>query len=167
MAQVQSILFHPRETCAMKHPVHHIHRVTGGKSIHPWGKWDWEQTDRGWEQPSATRTALLHPVLSSCKLGERSWSQVQGNAAVPGSGPAVSTATSILQPGPGAAASLGPSQESLSRASELKVWELPPNCDLGSCKDLLWQAKEAVTGEGGDGACHWRLFIPCLNVKNF
>lgn len=36
-----------------------------------------------WEQPSATRTALLLPVLSSCKLGERSWSQVQGKCCDP------------------------------------------------------------------------------------
>lgn len=81
----------------MKHPVHDIHRgviplIPGGNGTGA----DW-----GWEQPNATSTALLHPTLSSCKLGERSCSQVQENAAVPGSGPAVSTATSIIQPGPG------------------------------------------------------------------
>lgn len=47
VAQVQSIVFHPREPHAMKHPVHDIHRVRRGKPIDPWGKWDWSRLGLG------------------------------------------------------------------------------------------------------------------------
>lgn len=50
VAQVQNILFHPREPHAMKHPVHDIHRVRGGKPIDPWGKWDWNRLGLGTAQ---------------------------------------------------------------------------------------------------------------------
>lgn len=61
--------------------MHDTGRVGQGGSASP----QEDGTGAGWAQtwPSAANIHLLQPMLSSCKLGERRWSQVQGGCCGP------------------------------------------------------------------------------------